>query len=197
MAELKTLLFTDIVGSVNLKSEMPGHSDTERDQSFIDRVLSPHRERIERELVALGGRAVSTAGDGHFLVFANTISAARWAIGLQRSHRDEPIRTPKGNTVSVRISSDLGMPQVDPHDSNRFIGKPVDYASRLADYATCGQILASRSLYGVLTDAGMDDVKFHHHGQRELKGIGRVDIYELVYDREGPHAMRPQPRERF
>src|SRR6476620_2529302 len=197
MADLKTILFTDIVGSVDLKSEMPGRSDTERDQAFIHQVLTPHRERIERELAALGGRVVSTAGDGHFLVFSNTISAARWAIGLQRFHRDEPIRPPKGNAVSVRISMHLGIPQIDPRDANNFIGKPVDYASRLNDYATGGQILASRSVFGVLTDAGMDDVTFHHHGQRELKGIGRVDIYELVYDRQGPHQMRPQPRESF
>ena len=40
MADLKTILFTDIVGSVDLKSEMPGRSDTERDQAFIDQVLS-------------------------------------------------------------------------------------------------------------------------------------------------------------
>ena len=96
MAELKTFLFTDIVGSVDLKREMPGHSDAERDQAFIELVLTPHRERIERELAALGGRVVSTAGDGHFLVFSDTIAAARWAIGIQRSHRDEPIRTPHG-----------------------------------------------------------------------------------------------------
>src|SRR2546430_2524456 len=95
MADLKTMLFTDIVGSVDLKSEMPGRSDTERDQAFIDRVLTPHRERIEREL------------------------------------------------------------------------------------------------------AGIEGVSFHNHGRRELKGIGRVEIYELLYDEQGPRQMRPQPRESF
>src|SRR3954449_636452 len=110
MADLKTILFTDIVGSVNLKSEMPGHSDTERDQAFIDQVLSPHRERIERELASLGGRVVSTAGDGHFLVFSDTVSAARGARAIERAHRDDPIRTPKGNAVAVRISMHLGIP---------------------------------------------------------------------------------------
>jgi hypothetical protein len=47
----------------------------------------------------------------------------------------------------------------------------------------------------VLEDAGMDGVSFHPHGQRDLKGIGAVDIYELVYDKSGPRKMRPQPRE--
>ena len=83
MAELKTFLFTDIVGSVDLKREMPGHSDAERDQAFIELILTPHRERIERELAALGGRVVSTAGDGHFLVFSDTILGG--AVGDRHS----------------------------------------------------------------------------------------------------------------
>jgi len=195
MAELKTFLFTDIVGSVELKAEMPGHSDTERDQAFVELVLTPHRERIERDLAALGGRVVSTAGDGHFLVFTDTVSAARWAIGTQEAHRDEPIITPKGNTVGVRISMHLGIPQIDPHDADNFVGKPVDYAARLSDYATSGQILASRSVAVVLEDAGMDAVSFHRHGRRELKGIGPIEVYELVYDRQGPRQLRAQPRQ--
>src|SRR5688572_21090853 len=127
MAELRTFLFTDIVGSVELKRQMPGRSDTERDQSFIELVLTPHRQRIERELAALGGRVVSTAGDGHFLVFSDTVSAARWAINIQGSHREDPIMTPKGRAVAVRISMHLGIPQLDPNDADNFVGKPVDY----------------------------------------------------------------------
>jgi serine/threonine protein kinase/class 3 adenylate cyclase len=195
MAELRTFVFTDIVRSVALKREMPGHSDAERDQAFIERVLTPHRERIERELAAYHGRVVSTAGDGHFLVFSDTISAARWAIGVQRSHLDEPIRTSHDNSVSTRISIHLGIPQVDPRDPDNFVGKPIDYASRLSDYATGGQILVSRSVVVVLEDAGMDGVSFYHHGRHELKGIGRVDIFELVYDPDGPRQMLREPRE--
>ena len=195
MAELKTFLFTDIVGSVDLKRQMPGRSDAERDQAFIEHVLVPHRARIERELLALGGRIVSTAGDGNFLVFSDTIQAARWAVGIQQSHRDEPIQTPGAGSVGVRISMHLGIPQVDPNDSANFVGKPVDYAARLCDYATGAQILVSRSVVAVLEDAGMDGVSFYRHGQRDLKGIGQVEVYELVYDVSGPKKMRPQPRE--
>ena len=81
--------------------------------------------------------------------------------------------------------------------ANNFIGKPVDYAARLSDYATGGQILVSRSVVAVLEDAGMDGVSFHNHGRWELKGIGRVEVYELVYDRAGPRQMRQQPRENY
>jgi class 3 adenylate cyclase/tRNA A-37 threonylcarbamoyl transferase component Bud32 len=197
MAELKTIVFTDIVRSVDLKSEMPGQSDTERDIAFIEQILTPHRQRIERNLAALGGRVVSTAGDGHFLVFSDTVSAARWAIGLERSHRDEPIRTPAGRPVAVRVSMHLGIPQIDPNEPNNFIGKPVDYAARLSDYATGEQILVSRSVVAVLEDAGMDDVRFHNHGRHELKGIGRVEVYELLYDGNRPRSPRTRPRESY
>jgi hypothetical protein len=61
MAELKTFLFTDICGSVNLKNEMTGRSVTERDMAFIQNILLPHREGIEAHLEEHGGRVVSTA----------------------------------------------------------------------------------------------------------------------------------------
>jgi serine/threonine protein kinase/class 3 adenylate cyclase len=195
MAELKTFLFTDIVGSVELKGEMPGTSGAERDQAFIEQILSPHRARIEAELAALDGRVVSTAGDGHFLVFSDTTNAARWAIHLERAHRDAPITSPSGKPVAVRISMHLGIPQIDPHDADNFIGKPVDYAARLNDYASGGQILVSRSVVAVLEDAGMDGVSFHLHGRRDLRGIGLVDMYELIYDGSEPRKLRPQPKE--
>ena len=114
---------------------------------------------------------------------------------MKESHRDDPIRTPAGEPVAVRVSIHIGVPQIDPRDENNFVGKTVDYAARLNDYATGGQILVSRSVVAVLEDAGMDGVSFHLHGRRDLKGIGNVDVYELVYDAAGPRKMRPQPRE--
>ena len=194
MAELKTFLFTDICRSVDLKNEMIGRSVTERDVAFISQILSPHRERIEAELEACGGRVVSTAGDGHFLVFDNTILAAQWAVDVQRSHRNEPIETPSGGQVEVRVSVHVGVPQVDPGDSNNFVGKSVDYASRLNDYASAAQILVSRSVMAILDDIGLDGISFHLHGRRHLKGIGQVEVHELLYDDHGPRALRQRPQ---
>ncbi|MCA9235710.1 MAG: protein kinase [Planctomycetales bacterium] len=194
MAELKTFLFTDICGSVRLKGEMTGRSVTERDMAFINTVLTPHRARIERDLAERGGRVVSTAGDGHFLVFGTTVEAALWAVGVQESHRDNPIETPSGEHVEVRISMHVGVPQVDPGDPNNFVGKSVDYAARLNDYATGAQILVSRSVMAILDDIGLEGLKLHLHGKRLLKGIGNVEVHELLYDDHGPRALRIQPK---
>ena len=193
MAELKTFLFTDICRSVDLKNEMAGRSVTERDRAFIESILTPHRQRIEGQLEAQGGRVVSTAGDGHFLVFGSTIQAAQWAVDVQRDHRENPIDTPDGGQVEVRISVHVGVPQADPGDVSNFVGKSVDYASRLNDYATGEQILVSRSVMAILDDIGLEDVSFHLHGRRHLKGIGRVEVHELLYDEHGPRALRQQP----
>ncbi|MEM8943565.1 MAG: protein kinase [Planctomycetota bacterium] len=193
MAELKTFLFTDICRSVDLKNEMVGRSVTERDMAFIESILTPHRARIEAKLESQGGRVVSTAGDGHFLVFKNTIHAAQWAVDVQRDHRDDPIITPDGGQVQVRISVHVGVPQVDPADPGNFVGKSVDYASRLNDYADGQQILVSRSVMAILDDVGLDGISFHQHGRRHLKGIGRVEVHELIYDDHGPRGLRQQP----
>ncbi len=196
MAELKTFVFTDLADSVRLKDEMPGQNTTERDQAFIETILSPHREHIERELEACDGRIVSTAGDGHFIVFSDTVLAARWAITVQEIHRDTPLMTPRHHPIDVRISIHVGFPQIDPHDTNNFVGKPVDYAARLNDYAAGRQILVSRSVVAILEDADMAGVQFHRHGHRDLKGIGEIDVYELICGDDGPHRTRNDPPER-
>ncbi|MCH7751887.1 MAG: protein kinase, partial [Planctomycetes bacterium] len=194
MAELKTFLFTDICRSVDLKNEMIGRSVTERDVAFISQILTPHRERIEAHLEERGGRVVSTAGDGHFLVFDNTILAAQWAVDVQRSHRDDPIETPGGGQVEVRVSVHVGVPQVDPNDPDNFVGKSVDYASRLNDYATGAQILVSRSVMAILDDIGLEGISFHPHGRRHLKGIGQVEVHELMYENHDPRPLRKRPQ---
>lgn len=186
MAELRTFIFTDIVRSVALKSEMEGRNDTQRDRAFIETVLTPHRERIETSLSEREGRIVSTAGDGHFLVFSDTGAAAQWAIDVQKRHTDTPITTPKGSVVEVRVSLHVGVPQIDPRDPNNFVGKPVDYAARLNDFARGGQVLCSRAVAAILEDVQLDEVRLHSHGPRMLRGIGRVEVYEIVYREAGP-----------
>ncbi len=193
MAELKTFVFTDICRSVDLKNEMSGRSVTERDMAFIQQILIPHRELIEANLAENTGRVVSTAGDGHFLVFNNTILAATWAADVQKSHQDNPIDTPGGGKVEVRISMHVGVPQVDPAAPDNFVGKSVDYASRLNDHATGGQILVSRSVMAILDDIGLEGISFHLHGRRNLKGIGHVEVHEMLYDDHGPRPLRQQP----
>ncbi len=221
MSSLTTFVFTDLVGSVDLKRQMPGNTAEQRDKAYVELVLSPHRELIEEALVEHGGRVVSTAGDGHFLAFHDTVRAAQWAIRVQQQHVEKPIGAdsaekinPTDKTelseakrkdqqqsenltekqVTVRIGLHVGAPQVDPADPNNFIGRAVDYAARLADHANAGQILASRSVASLLEDAGLDGVQLHAHGRTSLRGIGEVELHEVIYHGRKPVDPR-KPRE--
>ncbi len=199
MSALTTFVFTDLVGSVDLKRQMPGSNAEQRDEAYVRYVLTPHRERIEEHLARRGGRVVSTAGDGHFLAFADTVKAAEWAVDVQLSHASRPILsdsfesaetgTPVG-VVSVRIGIHVGAPQIDPADPNNFIGRAVDYAARLADQANSGQVLASRSVSSLLEDAGLDGIQLHSHGRLQLRGIGEVEIHEVLYNNRAATAPR-------
>ena len=55
-----TLVFTDLVDSTALKSALPGADLRARNQAYFDRILEPHRRRIEAELPRYGGRLVET-----------------------------------------------------------------------------------------------------------------------------------------
>lgn len=199
MADFATFVFTDLVGSVDLKSRVPGSTAAERDEAYVRLVLTPHREIIERGLAEAGGRVVSTAGDGHFLVFPDTAKAASWALGVQATHETESIEPAPDARALVRIGIHAGVPQRDPHDAMNFIGRAVDYASRLADQAQAGQVLASRSVASLLEDAGLATVSVHSHGRRRLRGIGEVELFEVLATGSQPSDPRddaPPPDER-
>ncbi len=196
MAELRAFVFSDIAASVRIKRKLPGTSDAERDTAFVNQILTPHRQRIDEFLEIHQGRIVSTAGDGHFLVFADATSAVLWAADLMQSHFDSPIgreASDDGLGIEVRISVHVGAPQVDPRDPNNFVGKTVDYAARLNDFASGGQILVSRATLALVEDAGLDGIRFHPHGRRRLKGIGEVEIYELLTRDHHSRALRAVP----
>ena len=196
MTQPATFVFTDLVGSVALKQRMPGADSAQRDEAYVRLVLGPHRERIESGLADAGGRVVSTAGDGHFLVFADPVRAARWAIDVVHSHQDQPITATPDDAAraEVRIGIHTGVPQVDPADPDNFIGRAVDYAARLADHAEGGQILASKTAASLIEDGGLAQVRLHRHASRELRGIGEVEVHQVLHADWRPRDPRRSPR---
>ena len=132
MAELRTFLFTAICGSVRLKNEMPGRSVSERDLAFINSILRPHRQRIEERLAEFGGRVVSTAGDGHFLVFDHTAQAALWAVAVQESHRDDPILLgAQILKVSLAFDQRVGRGETPQAAATVLLARPGEYNPRI------------------------------------------------------------------
>ena len=173
------LIFTDLVNSTALKDSMPGNSIRERNQAYRDRVLFLHRKRITESLITYRGRVVEPPqGDSFLLEFTDPIQAIEWAIFIQRSHSQEPINTPLG-LLEVKIGIHYGAPL---RDGDRLIGQEVDYASRIVGLAMGGQILLSKVTSALIEDGGIRAVKVNFKGEYELKGIGKVPIFELLYD---------------
>ncbi len=181
-----TLVFTDLAGSTAMKNSMVGADLATRNQQFFDSVLKPHRQRVEANLSGYRGRVVKTEGDGHFLVFANAASAARWVTNLQLSHLHDPIFTPLG-TVKLRVGIHTGSPL---HDGLDFIGQEVDYAARVEALANAGQVLLSQATVAALQQEPGGNWRFHDHGTIDLKGIGQEPVYELLWGNRSPQPIR-------
>ncbi len=121
-----TILFTDLVGSTSL-------FDRQGDDA-ADAVRREHFAQLRTALAAHDGREVKTTGDGLMVAFSSAVAAVRCAVDMQRA---TAAATPE---LGLRIGLDAGEPLAQDGD---LYGTPVNVASRLADAAEPGQILAS------------------------------------------------------
>ncbi len=183
-----TMVFTDLVNSTAVKQYLPGADENARDRLYFHTILQPHRQKVETSLAAYGGRVVKTEGDAYFLVFTSAAQAAQWAVALQESHRSDPIPTPLG-LLKVRIGMHAGSPLADGDD---FIGQAVDYAARIAALAKGEQILLSEVSALFIRHAQIAGLTLYSLGDRSLKGIGDVPIFELSYG-EGQSLPNKNP----
>ena len=189
MAEkMVALVFTDLVNSTAIKNHLTGSNTHERNETYRDTILLPHRQRVTASLSQYQGRMVTEMGDGFFLVFPNAVLAAEWAVGMQTIHITEPIATPLGN-LAVKVGMHIGAPLA---HGEQFIGQEVDYAARVADLATGEQILLSENAAAFIRSAQVMGLNIHAHGEMYLKGIGfgAVPIFELLYADRSPRPLK-------
>jgi class 3 adenylate cyclase/tetratricopeptide (TPR) repeat protein len=189
---LVVMVFTDLVDSTLIKAHLPGPDLEARNRDYATGILARHRERVERDLAAQGGRVVKREADGYFLAFSNAVRAARWAAALQAGHAEDPIDTPLG-PLQVRIGIHAGTPLVDPLDAEDYLGHEVDYAARIAALAGGDQIVLSETMAALVRDARVAGFRLQAHGEHELKGIGRVPVFELLHGEKQPRPLRGAP----
>ena len=126
---IRTILFTDIVGSTN---EALG------DDTGIA-LLGIHNTIVRDALSAEDGREVKHTGDGIMASFVSAAAAVRCATRIQRAlakHREEHIEYP----LKVRIGAAAGEPV---ERENDLFGATVQLAARLCAHAQADQILVS------------------------------------------------------
>jgi class 3 adenylate cyclase len=146
---LKTILFTDIVGS------------TERSAQVGDRrwktLLDQHDTLIHRELERHHGRLVKATGDGILATFDGPARAIRCAQAIAASV--------KSLGIEVRAGLHTGEVEVRGEDVT---GIGVNIAARVTDTAGPGEAVVSSTVKDLVAGAGL---RFVDRGTHDLRGV--------------------------
>lgn len=153
---IRTVLFTDIVGSTAL-------TQSHGDDGAME-FLRVHDTIVRDALAASKGREVKHTGDG---IMASFISAAAAVRCAARIHRELALREQEGREprIKVRIGGAAGEPV--EHDNDIF-GSTVQLAARLCAHAEPEQILVSNVVAELCIGKRM---MFRNLGEVSLKGF--------------------------
>ncbi len=146
---LTTMLFTDVVGSTRLASDIGDH----RWRDLLDRHDSTVRSQIGRFL----GREVNTVGDGFVATFDSPSSAVECAVSLRAALE------PAG--IEVRAGIHTGEVEVRGED---IAGIGVHIGARVSALAESGEVLVSSTVRECVVGSA---VRFVERGEHELKGV--------------------------
>lgn len=165
---LRTVLFTDLVGHTEMMSRL----GDERGRQ----VLREH-ERITRDaLHAHGGVEVKTLGDGFLASFDSVTDAVACAVALQRGFQvwNNSDAAADLSAMTVRVGLNAGEPIEEDGD---LFGATVILASRIADEADGGEILASNAVRELSMGKGFT---FRDRGHFVAKGFEeRVQLWAV------------------
>lgn len=155
---LATVLFTDIVDSTRLATEMGDRRWRE--------LLERHQELVREQLRRFEGREIKTTGDGFLATFDGPTRAAECARAIADAMPSLGIEVRAGlHTGEVELmGSDVG-------------GIAVHVAARIAALAGARTVLASRTVRDLAAGSG---VEFAPFGRHELKGVpDEWDVYSV------------------
>jgi class 3 adenylate cyclase len=155
---LATVLFTDIVDSTRLATELG-------DRRWRD-LLGEHQKVVRARLERFGGREVKTTGDGFLAIFDGPTRAVECARGIIG---DMP-------SLGIEVRAGLHTGEVELIDED-VGGIAVHVAARVAALAGAGSVLASRTVHDLVAGSGID---FDSCGRHTLKGVAdEWDIYSV------------------
>jgi class 3 adenylate cyclase len=156
---LVTVLFTDIVGSTEIATELG-------DRRWRD-LMGRHHAVVRRELKRFGGRELDTAGDGFFARFDRPADAIRCACAISDEVRELGIE--------IRAGLHVGEAEVLEHKVG---GIAVNVGARVMGVAKGGEVLVSSTLRDAVAGSRL---AFADHGTHRLKGIqGEWRLYVVT-----------------
>lgn len=163
-----TVLFSDIVGSTAVL--------TDHGKGAADELRHAHDRFVIAAAAANSGEVVKHLGDGMMTRFDSAqagLAAARTVVrAAQRYSRTA--------SVPLRLRLGVATGDVTVEDGDLF-GRPVVEAARLCDTCSTDQVLISR-VTAVMADGA--DFEIAEAGERELKGLGVVSVWELRWEAE-------------
>jgi class 3 adenylate cyclase len=163
---LRAVMFTDIVGSIEMTARLG-------DAAALD-LVRVHDALVRRSLAAHRGREVKHTGDGIMAAFDDVPCAARAAADIQRHFL--AYNRCASESLSVRVGIHAGEPV---EDRNDLFGATVQLAARLCSEAEAGGIVVSE-LVRELSD--LNAACFVALGERRLKGFAeRVPVFRLEW----------------
>jgi class 3 adenylate cyclase len=151
-----TLMFSDM-------HDYTGMTERLGDRAAL-RIVADHNKIVRTQCQAHGGFEVELRGDGFLVAFPTPLAGVRCAVALQRAfeaysrgHPEQPIR--------LRIGLHCGEAL---RDEDKFFGKTVIHAFRVADLAEAEQILVSGHLKSLIEARGL---RFSDERDVTLKGF--------------------------
>jgi class 3 adenylate cyclase len=194
-----TLLFTDMVGSVDLKQRLG-------DLAGADLIKTHHAAL--RELLATFPEAeeIDRAGDSFFVVFTRPSDAAKFSLLLHERLRELNLSTVE--PVTDRVGVHIGEVVIDDKDGGErdLYGIQVDTCARVMSLAAGGQTLLTRGAFDNARQVlkGQDlprvgSLTWLNHGPYRLKGledpieiceVGETAHSPLVTPKDSPKAHR-------
>lgn len=154
---LATVLFTDIVASTELASELG-------DQRWLD-LLAEANSISEQQVRRFGGSSVTTTGDGYLATFdlpANAVQAARQIVY-------------EVGTLGIALRAGIHTGEISETGGN-IAGIGVHIAARVMDYAPDGAVCVSSTVRDLTVGSS---ITYDLLGRFHLKGVpGEWAIYE-------------------
>ncbi|MGV7698381.1 alpha/beta fold hydrolase [Mycobacterium kansasii] len=156
---LKTVMFTDIVGSTEQLSATG-------DAHWRNR-LDAHDRAVDWLLAKYGGHRAKHTGDGIFAVFDGPTKAVRCALELV------PALATRG--IPIRAGVHIGECE---RRGEEWSGMAVHTGARIGALAGAGEVLASRTVRDLSAGSGLT---FESLGPQHLKGLPEeVEVYRVA-----------------
>jgi pimeloyl-ACP methyl ester carboxylesterase len=146
---LKTIMFTDIVGSTEQAVRMG-------DRRWHE-LLDAHDSAVRGQLDRFHGQEVKTTGDGFLASFDGPARAIRCAQAI----------TDKAGTIGLEVRAGLHSGECQARGDD-LAGVAVHIGARVGGLAAANEVLVTSTVRDLVAGAG---VEFHDRGRHTLKGI--------------------------